>query len=148
MENKETKEGKTRKGCTAHLLPLRDALDILGGKWKIPILMSLTFGEKRFKELTREVGVMPKMLSKELKELELNQLITRTVIDSTPVTVIYSLSEYGHSIYPVVDALKNWGSAHRKRIKGEEPDTHEQSTSDCIEQLKHAQEHAQPAFQL
>lgn len=104
----------------AHLLPIRDALDILGGKWKIPILMSLTFGEKRFKELTREVGVTPKMLSKELKELETNQLVTRTVIDSTPVTVIYSLSEYGKSVYPVVDTLKEWGSNHRKRIRGEE----------------------------
>ena len=135
----ENKEGRTRKACTAHLVPIRDALDILGGKWKIPILMSLTFGEKRFKELTREVGVTPKMLSKELKELELNQLVTRTVIDSTPVTVIYSLSEYGNSIYPVVDALKNWGSAHRKRIKGEEPDPDAETTSDCIEQVKNAQ---------
>ena len=40
----ENKEGKARKACTAHLLPIRDALDILGVKWKIPILMSLTFG--------------------------------------------------------------------------------------------------------
>jgi len=116
----ETKDCKSKKTCMAHLLPIRDALDILGGKWKIPILMSLTFGEKRFKELTREVGVTPKMLSKELKELETNQLVTRTVIDSTPVTVIYSLSEYGKSVYPVVDTLKEWGSNHRKRIRGEE----------------------------
>lgn len=116
----ENKENKSKKTCMAHLLPIRDALDILGGKWKIPILMSLTFGEKRFKELTREVGVTPKMLSKELKELEMNQLVSRTVIDSTPVTVIYSLSEYGKSVYPVVDALKDWGSGHRRRIRGEE----------------------------
>lgn len=115
-------ETRNKKTCTAHLLPIRDALDILGGKWKIPILMSLTFGEKRFKELTREVGVTPKMLSKELKDLEVNKLVTRTVIDSTPVTVIYALSEYGQSsICPVVEALKDWGIEHRKRIKGEEP---------------------------
>lgn len=111
-------ENRDKKQCTAYLLPIRDALDILGGKWKIPILMALTFGEKRFKELTREVGVTPKMLSKELKDLEMNKLITRTVIDSTPVTVIYALSDYGaESIFPVVDALKNWGTEHRKRIK-------------------------------
>jgi len=103
-----------------HLLPIRDALDILGGKWKIPILMSLTFGEKRFKELTREVGVTPKMLSKELKELEMNQLVSRKVIDSTPVTVIYSLTEYGKSVYPVVEALKVWGKNHRDKITGAE----------------------------
>jgi len=112
-------ETKNKKTCTAHLLPIRDALDILGGKWKIPILMSLTFGEKRFKELTREVGVTPKMLSKELKDLEVNKLVTRTVIDSTPVTVIYALSEYGqNSICPVVEVLKNWGMEHRRQITG------------------------------
>ena len=76
------------KECTGRLLPVRDALDILNGKWKIPIIVALMFGSKRFKLLHRNIeGITAKMLSKELKDLELNQLVTRTVYDSTPVAV-------------------------------------------------------------
>lgn len=104
--------------CTGMLLPVRDALDILSGKWKIPIIICLTFGNKRFKEMEREIhGITAKMLSKELKELEINQLVKRTVYDTTPVTVEYSLTEYGKSLKKVIGALRDWGMEHRKRIK-------------------------------
>lgn len=102
--------------CTKHLMPVRDALEMLSGKWKIPIIIALTFGNRRFKELHRQIGITPKMLSKELRELELHQLVKRTVYDSTPVTVEYELTPYADSLQRVIEALREWGSQHRKRL--------------------------------
>jgi len=103
--------------CAKHLLPVRDALDILGGKWKIPIIVALTFDNKRFKEMQREIkGITAKMLSKELKDLEMNQLVKRTVYDTVPVSVEYSLTQYGKSLYKVIGELRTWGVQHRKRL--------------------------------
>lgn len=105
------------KECKSHLQPVRDSLDILNGKWKIPIIVSLIFGKKRFKEIQREIeGITAKMLSKELKELELNQLVKRTVYDSSPVTVEYSITPYGLTLKKVIDELRRWGELHRKRV--------------------------------
>ncbi|MBX2905626.1 MAG: helix-turn-helix transcriptional regulator [Taibaiella sp.] len=111
-------EEHTPSECSKHLLPVRDALEMLSGKWKIPIIIALSFGNRRFKELHRQIGITPKMLSKELKELEMHQLVRRTVYDSTPVTVEYELTPYAESLHPVIEALKDWGSKHRKRLMG------------------------------
>ncbi|SEO51730.1 helix-turn-helix domain-containing protein [Mucilaginibacter sp. OK283] len=101
------------------LLPLQDALDILSGKWKLQIIFSLKLGRKRFKEIQRSIpGITPKMLSKELKELEINELAKRFVYDTKPMTVEYELTDYGQSLKPVVSELYKWGSTHRKRIIG------------------------------
>jgi DNA-binding HxlR family transcriptional regulator len=103
--------------CKAHYLPIRDTLDLVGGKWKLHITRALTDQPLRFKELQREVeGITAKVLSKELKELEVNELVTRTVYATAPVTVEYSLTEYGKTLKPVVMALHNWGQKHRQRI--------------------------------
>jgi DNA-binding HxlR family transcriptional regulator len=101
------------------ILQVSDALEVLYGKWKLPILVSLKFGNKRFKEISREIkGITDKMLSKELKELELNQLVTRTVYDTFPPTVEYALTEHGLSLDPVIASLRDWGAHHRKKIIG------------------------------
>lgn len=103
--------------CTKHILPIKDALDILSGKWKIQIIASLTFGKKRFKHIQREIpGITAKMLSKELKELEINELVERTVYDTTPVSVEYELTPYGRTLRNLLNELHAWGSKHRKRI--------------------------------
>ena len=103
--------------CSQYVLPIRDTLYILSGKWKLPILSALMFGKKRFKEMQREIPkITARMLSKELRELEVNQLITRTVYDTKPVTVQYELTPYGSSLKEVMNALKDWGVQHRKRI--------------------------------
>ena len=116
-ETETSPEAYNAKECKSHLQPVRDSLDILSGKWKIPIIICLTFGKKRFKEIQREIdGITAKMLSKELKELELNQLVKRTVYDSSPVTVEYSLTTYGHSLKKVINELRIWGAQHRKRV--------------------------------
>ncbi len=104
--------------CAKQLMPVRDALEMLSGKWKLPIIIALTFGNYRFKELHRQIGITPKMLSKELKELEMHQLVKRTVYDSTPVTVSYELTPYAASLRNVIDALRDWGAQHRKRLMG------------------------------
>jgi len=105
------------KQCQGMLLPVRDALDFLSGKWKLPIIISLSFGTKRFKEMATEIeGITDKMLSKELRDLEQNQLVKRTVYDSVPVRVEYSLTDYGSSLDKVIMELRSWGVQHRKRI--------------------------------
>jgi DNA-binding HxlR family transcriptional regulator len=103
--------------CNKHILAVQDALDVLSGKWKLPIIISLIFGDKRFKQMEREIeGITAKMLSKELKELEMNQLVKRTVYDTMPVTVEYSLTDYGKTLKKLIEELHIWGAKHRKRI--------------------------------
>ena len=97
--------------------PVMDALEIIGGKWKFPILYSLCGGKKRFKDLLEDIGkITPKMLSVELKDLELNRLITRTAIATVPVTVEYEMTEYGLTLKPVLLHIQDWGKKHRQKI--------------------------------
>jgi DNA-binding HxlR family transcriptional regulator len=111
------KEGKTHEKCMGMILPVADAIQILSGKWKLPILISLSFGNKRFSEIAKDIPkITDRMLSKELRELEMNQLIKRTVYDTLPVTVEYSKTEYGDSLDDVIHELYKWGSKHRKKI--------------------------------
>lgn len=104
--------------CSESLRPIADTLDCIGGKWKLMILSVLvTEGPKRFRELQREVGgITARMLSKELKDLETNELIERRTYDSTPMMVEYRLSSYGQTLGEVMIVLKNWGIRHRERI--------------------------------
>ncbi len=113
------KEVRTQETCTKAILPVRDALDILSGKWKLPIIISLSFGNKRFTQMAKEIpNITDKMLSKDLRDLEMNQLIKRTVYDSVPVVVEYSMTGYGQSLEKVIEELRSWGTQHRKRITG------------------------------
>ncbi len=107
--------------CQNHpqrVLAIRDAVELLGGKWKIQIIGTLLFrGKMRFMDLLREVdGVAAKMLSKELQDLEVNQLIKRTVLNTKPVTVEYEITEYGKTLEQVLRTLVDWGVQHRKKI--------------------------------
>lgn len=120
MKSKEVKDLKIpmKEHFGNYMIPVRDALDIFSGKWKIPIITALTFYETcRFKELERIViGITPKMLSKELKYLEENLLIIRKVEETTPITISYSITEYGKSCKSVMTELYRWGVAHRKKV--------------------------------
>jgi len=99
------------------VLPVRDVIELIGGKWKLPIIVALSFGTQRFKELERSIeGITPRMLSKELKDLEINQLVNRKVYDTMPVTVEYSLTDYGQSLDTVIAAMRDWGLQHRRKI--------------------------------
>ncbi len=110
------KEIEKVKTCSAEfVLAVNDTLNVLSGKWKLPIIGTLMFGQKRFKELERNIPrITPRMLSKELKDLEMNGMVKRTVYDTIPVTVEYELTKSGHSLSNVMDAMMMWGLAHRK----------------------------------
>ncbi|HEY1195376.1 helix-turn-helix domain-containing protein [Flavobacterium sp.] len=110
-----------KKTCSKHILAVHDAMDILNGRWKIAIIASLCFNTLRFTDLLREVeGISGKMLSRELKNLEENQLVTRTVLNTQPITVEYQLTEYGHTLKEVINSLAKWGANHRRKITGKE----------------------------
>lgn len=108
----------SKETCKVSVTAVRDTLYVLNGKWKLPMLVSLINGPKRFKELQRELeDITPKILSKELRELELNGFVTRTVYDTTPVTVIYARTEYANSLSKVIQEMRDWGIQHREHIK-------------------------------
>lgn len=93
---------------------------MLNGKWKLPIIIALSGSPKRFRELQRLVsGITAKVLSKELKELELNEFLVRDVYATTPVVIEYQLTEYSQSLNSVIQALRDWGVQHRQRIIGQ-----------------------------
>ena len=108
----------TKEECTRAIAAIRDTLYVLGGKWKLPIISALVEGPLRFKELQKTLeDITPKILSKELKELELNEFVTRTVYATSPVTVEYELTAYSHTLGKVLVELRDWGILHRKRLK-------------------------------
>ncbi len=109
----------TKESCKKARLALQDTLDVVGGKWKLVLISTLRSGKKRFRELSREAGITPRILSKELKELEMNGLVIRTVQDTKPVTVEYSLTPYSKTLSEVILAMHKWGMQHRKKIIGE-----------------------------
>jgi DNA-binding HxlR family transcriptional regulator len=102
--------------CNETLLAVGHALEIVGGKWKIKIIISLCDGAIRFNELHRMIpGISAKMLSKELKDLESQGITTRNVVTTSfPVTVTYELTEYSHFLHNLIVALKNLGEHHSK----------------------------------
>lgn len=106
--------------CTQNLLAMRDTLDILGGKWKLLILHYLIFREEEqntFKKIERDIeGISAKMLSKELKDLENNFLVKRQVNDTKPITVSYSVTEYGKTAKDIIFPLVSWGTKHRNMM--------------------------------
>ncbi|EJG03180.1 winged helix-turn-helix transcriptional regulator [Flavobacterium sp. F52] len=106
--------------CSAKLGAVGDALYVLGGKWKLRIIIALCDGHKRFNEIQRVIeGITSKVLSSELKELELNGLVKRTVLDDKPVLVLYEPTEYTYSLNEVLHSLAVWGSNHREKLRSE-----------------------------
>ncbi|WP_090554136.1 winged helix-turn-helix transcriptional regulator [Pedobacter hartonius] len=102
-----------------NMLALKDAIELLSGKWKFCILLNLyNFGTMRFKDLIETAGgITPKVLSKELQELEENLLITRTVNNTKPVTVSYAITSHAVETQPVINSLIEFGLKHRMKIK-------------------------------
>ena len=104
--------------CTATLNAIADALFVIGGKWKLRIIVALKDGNKRFNELQRLVeGISAKVLSTELKELELNGFVRRRVDTGTPVVVEYELTAYSDTLEGVLQALSHWGATHKEKIR-------------------------------
>ena len=101
-------------------MAVQDSMDVLSGKWKISIISSLCYyNKRRFSAILTDVAnTSNKMLSKELKELEMNQLVRRIVLDTQPVTVHYELTEHGLTLQTIINNLAEWRLSHRQRILG------------------------------
>ena len=108
--------------CNRHLSATEDALYVLGGKWTLRIMIALLSGHTRFNELQRTIkGISARVLSGELKDLEINGLIKRVVLaDQKPVVVEYVPTEYSKTLRDVIGALADWGNKHRKKITSKE----------------------------
>lgn len=106
---------KIKKCSSTYVLAVNDTMNVINGKWKLPIIGTLMYGKKRFKEIEKDIPkITPRMLSKELKDLEANGILKRTVIDSIPVTIEYELTKSGYSFDKVIDVMIDWGLDHRK----------------------------------
>src|ERR1700710_1481657 len=102
---------------------VQDSMDVLNGKWKIAIISSICcYKKRRFSDILNDVeGISNRMLSKELKELEINQLVKRTVLDTQPISVQYELTEHGNTLQTIISNLTDWGIVHRKEIVNKQP---------------------------
>lgn len=108
----------SQEQCKAKLGSIADALYAIGGKWKLRIIIALKEGNRRFNELQRVIdGISAKVLSAELKDLELNGFVKRNVFTGTPVVVEYELTEYSDTLGDVLQALSSWGAMHRDTVK-------------------------------
>ncbi|KWX78076.1 putative HTH-type transcriptional regulator YtcD [compost metagenome] len=96
-------------------------LEVIGGKWKPVILFFLTFGKKRNGEF---ISLMPvitqKVLTQQLRELEEDGVIKRTVYNVVPPRVEYELTDYGWSLKEILHLMCRWGDAHIERVYGDQ----------------------------
>ena len=106
----------TVESCAKAKLAIRDTLDVVGGKWKLVLISLLRSGNKGFNELSREADISPRILSKELQELEMNGLVSREVLNTKPITVKYALTPYSESLDEVLVAMEKWGHKHRQKM--------------------------------
>jgi DNA-binding HxlR family transcriptional regulator len=110
----------SEKECKQSLAAVGDALYVIGGKWKLRVIIALSGGNKRFNELQRTItGISARVLSNELKELELNGFVKRIVYDQKPAAVEYELTDYSNTLGDVLLSLSTWGAKHRDKIRKE-----------------------------
>lgn len=106
----------TPESCSKSRMAIKDTLDVVGGKWKLVLISVLRSGKKGFNELSRDARISPRILSKELHEMQMNGLLSRTVHDTKPITVQYELTEYSRTLDGVLSSMEEWGINHRKKI--------------------------------
>src|SRR3954469_20136613 len=108
---------KIHCSCLDTVKPVRDTLDVISGKWKLPIIISIGVGNERFTDIQESIpGITPKVLAKELKELEQHKLIERRVVGDYPVKISYTAQPYADTLTPIIYAMKEWGLNHRNKI--------------------------------
>ncbi|WP_428663145.1 winged helix-turn-helix transcriptional regulator [Runella sp.] len=108
--------------CSKNLAATEDALYVVGGKWTLRVIIALLSGHTRFNDLQRTLkGISARVLSGELKDLELNGLVKRVVDpDQKPVVVEYVPTEYSSSLKDIISTLADWGIKHKKKITAQE----------------------------
>ncbi len=108
---------KPHSCCLETVQPVRDALEVINGKWRLAIISSIGVGNERFTDIQQSIpGITPKVLAKELKAMEQDQLLRRLVTGEYPGKVSYHLQSYAETLTPIILALKDWGLNHRKKI--------------------------------
>ncbi len=116
VDNQQNKSKIKMKKCVNDIDDLQFILKVLGGKWKLHILTTLYYGKRRFKELEREItGISPKMLIKELKDLEATGVVSRQTFNTVPITVEYSLTKDGLTLKPILEQMKNWAVKFKQK---------------------------------
>jgi len=99
------------------ICPIEAAAEVIGGKWKARILFQLQGGAKRFNELKRKLpGITQRMLTKQLRELEADQVVDRNIYPEIPPKVEYSLTEFGQTLKPSLQALQDWGLEYLDKL--------------------------------
>lgn len=117
-DKSEVKLTPPQSGCLPSMPAIEDALYVIGGKWKLKIIVMLFGGSKRFNDLQKSItGISARILSLELKSLELNGFIIRTVHSGTPAAVDYQLAPHSQALRNVVHSLEDLGVKHRVMIK-------------------------------
>ena len=97
--------------------PMEACAEVIGGKWKGVILFHLLGGTKRFNELSRLIpAVTQRMLTRQLRELEADQIVRREIYPEIPPRVEYSLTAFGRTLEPVLKMLQVWGSTYLTQI--------------------------------
>lgn len=97
--------------------PLEACLEVIGGKWKGVILFHLLDGTRRFNELRRLLPkVTQRMLTRQLREMEMDKIVKRTVYPEVPPRVEYSLTEFGRTLEPILRSLQKWGTQYLQQI--------------------------------
>ena len=103
--------------CEKDMKYLHDTLYVISGKWKMLIIISLHNGNRHYREIARSLpNITFRMLSKDLKELEQNKLITREVHDDVTLKIEYNITAYCQKLIPLIIEMIKWGKAHRKVI--------------------------------
>lgn len=103
--------------CEADMKYIQDTLYVISGKWKMLIIVALSNQHKRYNQIAKVVpGITFRMLSKELKDMEQNHLVSRNVYHETPVRIEYEMTEYCKSLWPMMVEMISWAKNHRKVI--------------------------------
>jgi DNA-binding HxlR family transcriptional regulator len=109
---------RTKKGAQRFNCPVEATLDVIGGKWKVLILFWLKEETLRFSQLRRKIPrVSERMLTQQLRELELQGVVHREVYPEVPPRVEYSLTEYGRTLLPLTALMCEWGKEHTRRLE-------------------------------
>ena len=99
--------------------PVETTLSLISDRWKVLIIRDLLDGTKRFGELKKSIGsISQKVLTSNLRAMEEDGLLTRTVYPEVPPKVEYTLTETGYSLKPVLESLGAWGMAYKEKVNG------------------------------
>lgn len=118
MKPTTNEESSAKTECISKVKYISDAMYVLNGKWKFPLIFTLRQGPLRFNEILQLVeGITPKVLAKELRDLEMNGFIERKVYSTMPLTVSYETTPYSETLNKVLNELGEWGEQHREKVK-------------------------------